>query len=146
MNEGMIDVSGKRPTRRTARAAVFVRLDLETLKKVEENRIPKGDVLGTARTAAVIAAKNTSGLIPLCHNIPLDKVEVGFSSSAEGVRVEASVSAEARTGVEMEALTACAAAALTVYDMCKMFDKGIVITDLGLLEKTGGRSGDYARW
>ncbi len=139
----MVDVSGKSETRRTARAHAFVRIAPEVLAKLPEN--PKGNPLEVARIAGVMAAKRTSELIPLCHPLPLSHADVDVSIEAEGVRIIASAATTAQTGVEMEALTAAAVAALTVYDMVKALDKSIEVQDLYLLEKTGGKSGDFRR-
>ena len=115
-----------------------------TLCAIKEGRVLKGDVFATSRVAAIMAAKNTPSIVPLCHPLPLERVDVEFETEPEGVvHVTVTVSAHARTGVEMETLTACSAAALTVYDMCKMFERGMVITDLRLLSKSGGKSGRF---
>jgi cyclic pyranopterin phosphate synthase len=139
----MVDVTGKPATRRSARAHAFVRLSADVLRDLPHN--PKGNPLEIARIAGIQAAKRTSELIPLCHPLPLNHVDVEIQIEAEGARIVASATTVAPTGVEMEALTAASAAALTIYDMCKAQDKGIVISDLYLIEKTGGRSGDYRR-
>jgi len=139
----MVDVSAKLAGKRTARAHAFVRIRPSVLKKLPIN--PKGDPLEVARLAGIMAAKRTSELIPLCHPLPLSHVDVDVKVESKGVRIVSTASTTAQTGVEMEALTAAAVAALTVYDMTKALDKGIVITDLCLLEKTGGKSGDYRR-
>jgi cyclic pyranopterin phosphate synthase len=132
----MVDVSDKPVSRRTARAGGRVLLRPETLELVRKNQMAKGDVLAAARIAAIAGAKRTSEIVPLCHNIPLDVVEVGFVFEADAIAITARARAEARTGVEMEALTAVAVAALTIYDMCKAVDKAMVIGDIRLLEKT----------
>jgi len=139
----MVDVSAKAPTRRTASAHAFVRMRPEVLQQLPNN--PKGNPLEIARVAGISAAKKTAELIPLCHPLMLSHVDVEVSVEAAGVRIVSSVSTTAPTGVEMEALTAASVAALTVYDMTKALDKGIEIHDLYLLEKTGGKSGDYRR-
>jgi cyclic pyranopterin phosphate synthase len=139
----MVDVSGKPQTRRTARAHAFVRIAAEVLMRLPEN--PKGNPLEIARIAGIAAAKKTSDLIPLCHPLMLTHADVEVSIVADGVKIIASASTTAQTGVEMEALTAAAVAALTVYDMTKALDKGIEIHEIYLLEKTGGKSGDYSR-
>lgn len=139
----MVDVSGKAETRRTARAHAFVRIHPDVLAKLPQN--PKGNPLEVARIAGVLAAKRTPELIPLCHSLPLSYADVEMSVEEHGVRVIATAATTAPTGVEMEALTAAAVAALTVYDMTKALDKGIEIQNLYLLEKTGGKSGDYHR-
>jgi cyclic pyranopterin phosphate synthase len=117
----------------------------ETVSALRENKIPKGDVLGAARIAGILAAKKTHELIPLCHPLGLDHVGVDFDFVSDGVRIRAEASAFGRTGVEMETLTAVAVAALTIYDMCKPVDKTMVISDILLEEKHGGKSGDFFR-
>lgn len=139
----MVDISEKSATTRTASAHAFVRMSAEVLAALPNN--PKGDPLEVARIAAILAAKRTPELIPLCHQIPLSKVDIDFGIETGGIRVISSVSCTAGTGAEMEALTAAAVAALTIYDMTKALDKGIVITDLHLLSKSGGKNGDYQR-
>jgi cyclic pyranopterin phosphate synthase len=139
----MVDVSAKAATRRTARAHAFVRLRPSVLKKLPEN--PKGNPLEIARTAGVMAAKRTADLIPLCHPLALTHADVELRLEARGVRILASAAAHGPTGVEMEALTAAAVAALTIYDMTKALDRSIEIQDLWLEEKSGGQSGDYRR-
>ncbi len=139
----MVDVSAKAETRRTATAHVFVRIRPSVLKKLPDN--PKGDPLEVARFAGIAAAKRTWELIPMCHPLLLTHVDVSAKVEARGVRITSKVTTTGPTGVEMEALTAAAVAALTVYDMTKALDKGIEIQDLHLMEKTGGKSGDYTR-
>jgi cyclic pyranopterin phosphate synthase len=139
----MVDVSGKADTIRTARAHAFVRIRSSVLRKLPEN--PKGNPLEIARIAGIGAAKKTSDLIPLCHPLMLTHVEVEIHVTKNGVEILSSVSTSAPTGVEMEALTAVSVAALTVYDMTKALDKSIEIQDVYLLEKTGGKSGDFRR-
>jgi cyclic pyranopterin phosphate synthase len=139
----MVDVSAKAVTTRTARAHAFVKIRKSVLARLPEN--PKGNPLEVARLAGVMAAKRTWELIPLCHPLPLSHADVEVSLEKGGVRIEATASTAAQTGVEMEALTAAAVAALTVYDMTKALDKSVEITDLYLLEKTGGKSGGYRR-
>lgn len=139
----MVDVSGKAVTKRTARAHAFVRLKPDVLAKLPEN--PKGNPLEVARIAGVMAAKRTADLIPLCHPLPLSHADVDVTVEADGVRIVATASTSGQTGVEMEAMTAASIAALTVYDMTKALDKSIEVTDIYLLEKTGGKSGDYRR-
>lgn len=117
----------------------------ETVRAIREHKTPKGDPLETARVAGIMAAKRTADLIPLCHPLPLTHVDVQARIEEDGVYLESSVSTNAQTGVEMEALTAVAIAALTIYDMCKAIDKGITISDMRLESKTGGKSGDYFR-
>ena len=139
----MVDVSAKVETARRAKAEALVRMSPRTRRAVPNN--PKGDPLEIARIAGISAAKRTSDLIPMCHPLLLSHIEVEASFCTEGVRIESTVRTIGPTGVEMEALTASAVAALTVYDMCKALDKGIEITDLRLLEKAGGKSGQYRR-
>lgn len=139
----MVDVSEKPETRRSARAHAFVRMRSEVLRRLPDN--PKGNPLEIARTAGIMAAKKTSELIPMCHPLMLTHADVEVSIELEGVRIYASAATTAPTGVEMEALTAAAVAALTVYDMTKALDKGIEIQDVYLMEKTGGKSGDFRR-
>ena len=139
----MVDVTAKTETARFARAAVLIRMNARTRRAARSN--PKGDPLEIARIAGIAAAKRTAELIPMCHPLLLTHINVQAKFSAEGVRIESEVRTSGPTGVEMEALTASAVAALTVYDMCKALDKSIEITDLRLLEKTGGKSGNYRR-
>jgi cyclic pyranopterin phosphate synthase len=139
----MVDVSEKRSTARTARASAFVELSAAVLAALPAN--PKGNPLEVARFAGIQAAKRTSDLIPMCHPLLLSHVDVTAELAEGGVRIEATVSTSGPTGVEMEALTAVAVAALTVYDMTKALDKGIVISSIQLETKTGGKSGSYLR-
>jgi cyclic pyranopterin phosphate synthase len=139
----MVDVGGKGVTRRTARAHAFVRMSPHVLAALPSN--PKGDPLAVARIAGIQAAKRTADLIPLCHSLPLSHADVALMMEADGIRVIASAATTAQTGVEMEALTAVSVAALTIYDMTKALDKRIEIQDIYLLEKTGGKSGDFLR-
>ena len=139
----MVDVGEKHATLRTARAHAFVRMSREVLDALPDN--PKGDPLGVARVAGVMAAKRTAELIPLCHSLPLSHADVEITIEPAGIRIVATASTTAQTGVEMEALTAASVAALTVYDMTKALDKRIEIQDIYLLEKTGGKSGDFRR-
>ena len=142
----MVDVSGKAETARAATASGLVRMRPETLALIRDRGLAKGDVFEVARLAGILAAKKTGELIPLCHPLGLDAVEVGFTPLDAGtIRIEATVKVQGRTGVEMEALTAVAVAALTVYDMCKAVDRGMVIDQVRLEEKTGGRSGTFRR-
>ena len=143
--KGMIDVGNKRKTRRMARAQAFVKLNKEIIERIKNNDMPKGDVLEDARVAGILACKKTSSLIPLCHNIELEYAGVDFEFAQEGIIVESLVKTTGKTGVEMEAMVACAVAALTIYDMCKMFSKSIEIQNTCLIEKKGGRSGHYLR-
>jgi cyclic pyranopterin phosphate synthase len=139
----MVDVSSKTETKRTARARAFVRISPRVLKKLPDN--PKGNPFEIARIAGICAAKRTSELIPLCHPLMLSHADVEVSVEKNGVHILASASTTGQTGVEMEALTAATVAALTVYDMTKALDKSIEISDICLLEKTGGKSGNYRR-
>jgi cyclic pyranopterin monophosphate synthase len=141
----MVDVTEKQATVRLARAKGFVKTSPETLKLIRDRRIAKGDPLETARIAGILAAKNSSQLIPLCHPLSLTHVDVQCSILELGIEIEASAIAEGKTGVEMEALTAVSVTALTIYDMCKAVEREIVITDIRLIEKSGGRSGHYRR-
>ncbi len=138
----MVDVGGKAVTKRRARAGARVAMAPETLRLLKKKAFPKGDVLAVARVAGIMAAKEASRLIPMCHPLGIEHVAVDFTIEEEGpaVGIEASVRVSGKTGVEMEALTAASVAALTVYDMCKAVDKHMVIGDVRLLEKTGGRS------
>jgi cyclic pyranopterin phosphate synthase len=139
----MVDVSAKIETKRTATAQAFVKIQPGVLKKLPRN--PKGNPLEVARFAGIAAAKKTSDLIPMCHPLLISHVDVDAKIEARGIRITATVSITGKTGVEMEALTAAAVAALTVYDMTKALDKSIEIQDLYLLTKTGGKSGTYNR-
>lgn len=142
----MVDVGGKPVTARLARASARVRMTPETLRLVRDRSLAKGDVLEVARLAGIMAAKRTGELIPLCHPLPLDSVQIDFSFPDEStVRILAQTAVQARTGVEMEALTAASVAALTIYDMCKAVDRGMVIEQIVLEEKSGGRSGHFRR-
>lgn len=142
----MVDVGQKPLTRRMARASGRLRMSPETLTVIHERRAAKGDVLEVARLAGIMAAKRTAELIPLCHPLAIESVAVDFTSPDEStLAVEATVQVEAKTGVEMEALTAVAVAALTVYDMCKSVDRSITIERIELEEKSGGRSGHWQR-
>ncbi len=141
----MVDVSEKDVTNRTARAAGFVKMKAETLALVETGEAKKGDVLATARIAGIMAAKKTHELIPLCHPLMITKATIEFTTSQNptGIAVVAEVKVSGQTGVEMEALTAVSVACLTIYDMLKAADKGMIIRDIRLMEKTGGRSGHF---
>jgi cyclic pyranopterin phosphate synthase len=142
----MVDVGSKKITARAARAEAIVTMRAETLALIRDRKLAKGDVFEVARLAGIMAAKQTSNLIPLCHILPLDGVTVDFAPSNETtLRIETLVKTTARTGVEMEALTAACVAALAVYDMCKAVDKEMTIGPVQLLEKTGGRSGHFKR-
>jgi cyclic pyranopterin monophosphate synthase len=141
----MVDVTPKEATHRRAVARCKVFMKPDTTSKVASNAITKGDVLGAARIAGIQAAKRTPDLIPLCHPLLVGAVNINFTIGDDHVEVESQVETIDRTGVEMEALTACAVAALTIYDMCKSSDRSMVIGDLALWEKTGGRSGHWRR-
>lgn len=142
----MVDVGAKPETARTARASAVVRMKPETLTLIRDKQLAKGDVLEVARLAGIMGAKKTPDLIPLCHPLPITSVKLDFSfPSGDTLRLEATVSVFARTGVEMEALTAVSVAALTVYDMCKAVDRGITIEAVRLEEKDGGKSGHFVR-
>jgi cyclic pyranopterin monophosphate synthase len=139
----MVDVSAKQPTRRTATASAFVELSTAVLAALPSN--PKGDPLEVARFAGVLAAKRTADLIPMCHTLPLTHIDVQTKVVKGGIRITTAVTTNAPTGVEMEALTAAAIAALTIYDMTKALDKAIVIREIRLETKSGGKSGDFLR-
>lgn len=141
----MVDVSDKAVTTRVATAEGYVKMSAETLVIVTENRAKKGDVLAVARLAGIMGAKQTAGLIPLCHPLPVTKVALELSpdDALPGIRVEATVKTTGQTGVEMEALTAVAVAALTVYDMCKAVDRAMKIGEIRLVHKSGGKSGTF---
>lgn len=141
----MVDVTPKDPTHRRAVARGRVTMSAETASAVAQGAIKKGDVLGVARVAAIQSAKRTSDLLPLCHPLLIVAVSVNFEINDTSIDIEAQVETVDRTGVEMEALTACSIAALTIYDMCKSLDRSMVIHDIALWEKTGGRSGHYRR-
>jgi cyclic pyranopterin monophosphate synthase len=141
----MVDVSGKAATERVATARGRVRLQPATLALIEQGQVAKGDVLSVARLAGIMGAKRTPDLIPLCHPLALSAVSVDLTLDRAGPAIEISATCRlvGRTGVEMEALTAVAVAALTVYDMCKAVDRGMVLTDIRLVHKSGGKSGDW---
>ncbi|HEY5885701.1 MAG TPA: cyclic pyranopterin monophosphate synthase MoaC [Pyrinomonadaceae bacterium] len=141
----MVDTSSKTPTTRHAVASARVLMSPETVAALREHRTPKGDPLEAARLAGIMAAKRTADLIPLCHPLPLTHVDVQAKIEDYGVHLESSASTNAQTGVEMEALVAASVSALTIYDMCKALDKGIVISDIRLESKTGGKSDGYKR-
>jgi cyclic pyranopterin phosphate synthase len=143
----MVDVARKRTTEREAVASATVRLKPATLKKLIDQAMPKGDVLTTAKVAGVLAAKQTFALIPLTHPLNLTSIDITFDIDKQGgmIEVRAIVRCEGKTGVEMEAMTACAVAALTIYDMCKSAERGIVIEKVQLMRKTGGKSGTWER-
>ena len=141
----MVDVSAKQPSLRTAAAAGRVRMLPATLEAIRSGGVAKGDVLAVAQVAAIMAAKNTAQLIPMCHPLQLSGVDVRFRLEKDTVEILAQVRCKGETGVEMEALTAVSAAALTIYDMCKALQRDMQITDIRLLEKTGGKSGEFIR-
>ena len=143
----MVDVSDKPVTIREATARGSVVMQVRTLKLIQANEIAKGDVLGAARVAGIMAAKKTSEIIPLCHPLNISSVQIHFrvDQGKQRITIEACAKVPGQTGVEMEALTAVSAAALTIYDMCKAVDKEMVISDIMLVEKTGGRSGVFKR-
>ncbi|AWM41981.1 Cyclic pyranopterin monophosphate synthase accessory protein 1 [Gemmata obscuriglobus] len=142
----MVDVGAKAETHRVARASALVRMQPATLALIRNKELAKGDVLEVARLAGIMAAKKTADLIPLCHPLTLTSVKLEFSfPAADALRIEAVVTVFARTGVEMEALTAVTVSALTVYDMCKSADRGMTVEAVRLEEKDGGRSGHFAR-
>ncbi len=139
----MVDIGGKAETRRVAVASGFIAMSAPALAAIRDGDVPKGDVLATARIAGIMAAKKCAELIPLCHPLALDSVTVDFALEDGGVRVTATASLSGRTGVEMEAMTACSIALLTIYDMAKAIDKAMVIGEVRLLSKSGGKSGDW---
>jgi cyclic pyranopterin phosphate synthase len=141
----MVDAGAKRATARTARAAGEVRVSAEAIDLLRRGEVAKGNVLAVAKTAGILAAKRVGELIPLCHPLLLEHVVVDFEVRDDRIAIEAAVRLRGRTGAEMEALTAVAVAALTIYDMCKAVDRGMVIESIRLLEKRGGRSGRYVR-
>ena len=139
----MVDVADKEITTRIARASAKILMKPETLQKIKDNDFKKGDVLAVARVAGIMAAKQTHHLIPMCHSLNLSKVNVDFEFIEDGVQITTLAKLSAQTGVEMEALTAASVAALTIYDMCKAVDRFMRITELQLLEKSGGKSGHW---
>ena len=142
-NAAMVDISAKNATMREAIAEGRITMSAEALAAIRDGAVKKGDVLATARIAGIMAAKKTSELIPLCHPLALSKVAVDFEFEADGIRVTALARLTGQTGVEMEALTAASIALLTIYDMAKAIDKAMVISDVRLLSKSGGKSGDW---
>ena len=138
----MVDVSAKEPTEREAVAKGVVVMQPDTLSKLKEGKLPKGETLTVAQVAGITAAKQTSQLIPMCHHLALDEVKIEFEFVGEGVEITARVRCTGKTGVEMEALTAVAVTALTIYDMCKAVERGIRIEDIRLVKKSGGKSGE----
>ena len=141
----MVDVGNKEDTKRSATASGKVFMSVETIEALKKQEFQKGDVLGVARVAGIQAAKKTSDLIPLCHPLAVNFVSVDFRIGESHVEIETTVEIFGKTGVEMEALTACTITALTIYDMCKAMDKSISIEEIKLLEKTGGKSGNWKR-
>jgi cyclic pyranopterin phosphate synthase len=143
----MVDVSGKEETKREAVAAGRVTMMPETLKLILDRKISKGDVFAVARVAGIMAAKKTAEIIPLCHTLGLTSAEIAFEpdEASSRVNITATVRSSGRTGVEMEALTAVAAAGLTIYDMCKAVDRAMTVTEIRLMKKTGGKSGTFER-
>jgi len=139
----MVDVGGKQATAREAVASGRIRMSPEALAAIRDGEVPKGDVLAAARIAGIMAAKKTADLIPLCHPLALDSVTLDFAIEADAVRATASARLTGKTGVEMEALTATSVALLTIYDMAKAIDKGMVIEGIRLIAKRGGKSGDW---
>ena len=144
-NVKMIDVANKKVTKRTAIAEAFINLNTATKEKIYKDKIIKGDVISVAKTAGILAAKKTSDIIPLCHQIPLNSVEIEIVNKLEGLLVVSKCNSSSKTGVEMEALLSVTITALTIYDMCKSIDKSIEITKIRLLSKKGGKSGNYKR-
>lgn len=138
----MVDISAKQPTLREAVAKGVVVMKPDTLSMLREGKLPKGETLTVAQVAGITAAKQTSQLIPMCHHLALDEVKIGFEFVDGGVEITARVKCTGKTGVEMEALTAVAVTALTIYDMCKAVERGIRIGDIRLVRKSGGKSGD----
>jgi cyclic pyranopterin monophosphate synthase len=143
----MVDVGDKSVSRREAVASARVRMSVETLQLVRDRALPKGDVISVARIAGIMAAKRTSGLIPLTHPLPLNFIDVEIEAADDppSLRIVATVRCEAKTGAEIEAMTACSIAALTIYDMCKSAEQGMVIESIRLEKKSGGKSGEYVR-
>lgn len=141
----MVDVSEKDITARTARAMGTVYMNAETINIIKRGGIKKGDVLSVAQIGGIMAAKRTSEIIPMCHNVNLTGIDINFTVNTESIEIESTVKCKGETGVEIEALTAVSAAALTIYDMCKSIQKNMVIGEIRLVEKTGGKSGDY-KW
>jgi len=139
----MVDVGGKQVTHRRAIAGGFIQMAEHTVALVKENALKKGDALSTAKIAGILAAKKTADLIPLCHPIFLTKIDIDLEIQERGISIKSTAVCDGKTGVEMEALTACTIAALTIYDMCKAVDKRMVIGEIKLLHKSGGKSGDF---
>ena len=142
----MVDVGEKPTTHRVARASARIKMRTETLELIRDKRVSKGDVFEVARLAGIMAAKKTDGLIPLCHGLPIETVELNFQPEGDStLHIESTVATTAKTGVEMEALVAVSTAALTVYDMCKSVDRAMVVQQIQLEEKSGGKSGHFRR-
>jgi cyclic pyranopterin phosphate synthase len=139
----MVDVSGKPITRRTATATARITMNSVAFAAIKNNTLAKGEAIGTSRIAGIMAAKRTSDLIPLCHALPISSVEIQFQFAGSSVIVTATAVTDAKTGVEMEALTACTLSALTLYDMAKALDRSMTISDIKLLHKAGGQNGEY---
>ena len=144
-NVKMIDVANKKVTKRTAIAEAFINLNTATKEKIYKDRIIKGDVISVAKTAGILAAKKTSDIIPLCHQIPLNSVEIEIINKSKGLLILSKCNSSSKTGVEMEALLSVSITALTIYDMCKSIDKSIEIKEIRLLSKKGCKSGNYKR-
>ena len=144
-NVKMINVADKKVTKRTAIAEAFINLNASTKKKIYKDKIIKGDVILVAKTAGILAAKKTSDTIPLCHQIPLNSVEIEIINKSKGLQIISKCNSSSKTGVEMEALLSVSVTALTIYDMCKSIDKSIEIEKIRLLSKKGGKSGNYKR-
>ena len=144
-NVKMIDVGAKKITKRTAIAEAFINLNNVTKEKIYKDKIIKGDVISVAKTAGILAAKKTSDTIPLCHQIPLNSIEIEIINKSKGLKILSKCNSSSKTGVEMEALLSVSVTALTIYDMCKSIDKSIEIREIRLLSKKGGKSGNYKR-
>ncbi len=144
-NVKMIDVGAKKITKRTAIAEAFINLSSDTKKRIHKGKMVKGDVISVAKTAGILAAKKTSDIIPLCHQIPLNSVEIDIKDEQNGFQIISKCNSSSKTGVEMEALLSVTVTALTIYDMCKSIDKSIEIKKIRLLSKKGGKSGNYIR-
>ena len=144
-NVKMINVADKKVTKRIAVAEAFVNLNTPTKEKIYKDKIIKGDVISVAKTAGILAAKKTSDIIPLCHQIPLNSVEIEIINKPKGLQILSKYNSASKTGVEMEALLSVSITALTIYDMCKSIDKSIEIEKIRLLSKKGGKSGNYKR-
>ena len=144
-NVKMVNVADKKVTKRIAVAEAFVNLNSATKEKIYKDKIIKGDVISVAKTAGILAAKKTSDIIPLCHQIPLNSVEIEIINKSKGLQILSKCNSSSKTGVEMEALLSASVTALTIYDMCKSLDKSIQIKKIQLVSKTGGKSGDYLR-